>query len=234
MNEKRLFAINEVCKMLGTTSRTLRFYEQKGIVESTAVPFQTRRQYSLEQIEHIKKVLVLRSIGLPIAKIQAYQNENRDLAEVIAERQAEISALLISKTKEANLLAKALDTVKSGGDIFTEKGSKSSSISYDRFEAANTFTDLFLDGDLEACFSHFTEMLQDYMPFSVFNRVTSDTLKPIGGFVCKDKIERDRELNNVIYSFLKYEKLGLSIKLVFHRDKIHGIWLNYYELEGEK
>lgn len=76
--DQKLLDINEVCKMLSTTSRTLRFYEQKGIISSTSVPFQPRRQYDAEQIEHIKKVLVLRSLGLPIAKIQKLQQGNAD------------------------------------------------------------------------------------------------------------------------------------------------------------
>ncbi|MBO4283567.1 MAG: MerR family transcriptional regulator, partial [Clostridia bacterium] len=37
MCQKQVYDIAEVCKMLGTTSRTLRFYEEKGIVQSTSV-----------------------------------------------------------------------------------------------------------------------------------------------------------------------------------------------------
>ena len=37
--EQKLLDINTVCRMLGTTSRTLRFYEEKGIIQSTVSPF---------------------------------------------------------------------------------------------------------------------------------------------------------------------------------------------------
>lgn len=37
MYQKSLYDITEVCKMLDTTSRTLRFYEEKGIIQSTTV-----------------------------------------------------------------------------------------------------------------------------------------------------------------------------------------------------
>lgn len=231
--DQQLLDINAVCKMLGTTSRTLRFYEEKGIISSTAVPFQSRRQYDQEQIEHIKKVLVLRSLGLPIAKIQELQKGNTDLSDTIAEHKAEIIASIVSKTKEIRLLDEALSTIKDGGDIFAEKEANISTPLYDRLHIANTFTDSFLSGDLDTCFSYFTEMLQEYLPLTAFKRVVSDTLKPLGNFVSKCKTEYDNKLHNVLYSYLEYEKLSLCIKLVFHKDKIHGIWLNYCELQME-
>ena len=227
--DQQLLNIHTVCKMLGTTSRTLRYYEQKGIISSTAVPFQSCRQYDLKQIEHIKKILVLRSLGLPIAKIQELHRGNADLSGVIAEHKAEIIASMVSRSKEIRLLDEALSTIKDGGNIFAEKQAASTP-SYDRLQIANTFADLFLSGDLKSCFSYFTDMLQAYLPLAAFKRVVSDTLQPLGSFVCKCKTEYDEKLQNVLYCYLDYEKLGLCIKLVFYKDKIHGIWLNYREL----
>ena len=228
--DQQLLDIHAVCEMLGTTSRTLRFYEEKGIIASTAVPFQSRRQYDAAQIEHIKQILVLRSLGLPITKIQELQRGNTDLSCVIAEHKAEIIASIVSKSKEIRLLDEALSTIENGGDIFAEKQAVTSTPAYDRLHIANTFTDSFLSGDLDDCFSYFTEMLQAYLPLTAFKRVVSDTLHPLGNFVCKRKTETDEEIRNVLYSYLEYEKLGLCVKLVFYKDKIHGIWLNYCEL----
>ena len=45
-----LFDITAVCKMLGITSRTLRFYEEKGIITSTTIGLSSRRQYTEEQV----------------------------------------------------------------------------------------------------------------------------------------------------------------------------------------
>ena len=38
MSKEHLYDITEVCGMMGTTSRTLRFYEEKGIIKSTSSP----------------------------------------------------------------------------------------------------------------------------------------------------------------------------------------------------
>lgn len=227
MNTK-FFDINEVCQMLGTTSRTLRFYEEKGIITSTHIPFQSRRQYTKEQIEHVKKVLVLRSLGLSVRKIQELQQKNADLSVLIAEQKAELLASMVSKTKELHLLDQALSTLDDGGDIFLPEAGSTKELFPDRIEIAKAFTNLFLAGDYEKCFSYFTEMLQKYMPLDAFAQAACDTLKPLGTFVNMHKIKQDPQLKNVIYSYLEYEKLGMYIKMVFHKNLIHGVWLNYY------
>ena len=46
MEEKHFYDITQVCRILGTTSRTLRFYEEKGIITSTTNGLSSRRQYT--------------------------------------------------------------------------------------------------------------------------------------------------------------------------------------------
>ena len=113
--------IGEVCRLLGTTSRTLRYYEEKGIIQSTAVSFSHCRHYTPEQIEHIKKVLVLRSLGLSIASISRLNEGNADLSEIIAEHKAKLIALLDTKFKELRLLDEALTELKNLGYKFLDK-----------------------------------------------------------------------------------------------------------------
>ena len=77
----QFYDINEVCTMLGTTSRTLRFYEEKKIIESTKLKNSNRRQYTQEQIQHIQNVMVLRILGLSIKAISELQQQNNDLKQ---------------------------------------------------------------------------------------------------------------------------------------------------------
>ena len=46
MTENTLYSIKDVCKMLGTTSRTLRFYEGKEIISSCRDAFSSLRYYN--------------------------------------------------------------------------------------------------------------------------------------------------------------------------------------------
>ncbi|MBE6639149.1 MAG: MerR family transcriptional regulator [Ruminococcaceae bacterium] len=223
---ERLYDITQVAAMLGTTSRTLRYYEEKGIIQSTAVPFRKRRQYSEKQIAHIKNILLLRALGLPISEIKVWCAKGSNLEQAMMRHKAALIALINKKCKELNQLEKALNALQSGEDIFTEK-KKTIAPTYNRTQIASKWTECFLSGDYDRCFSYFTKMLQDYMPLPVFKRIVSDTCNPLGNFVAQDKIENDPEIQNVIYSYLKYQELDLCIKFVFHKDKIHGLWLSY-------
>lgn len=71
------------------------------------------------------------------------------------------------------------------------------------------------------------------MPLSAFRLIWTDTLKPLGGFVCKERMEGDPNNPHILYAVLRYEKLGLRIKFVFQGEQIGGLWLNYTELKEE-
>ena len=228
MSEKNTVDIGEVCRVLCTTSRTLRFYEEKGIITSTPPEFGTRRRYTPEQIEQIKRVLVLRSLGLSIAKIQELQIGG-DLRSAIAERRAEITASIIERSKTLNLLSEALGTLEEGGDLFTQKDSQPDKYERERLEVVRICTDAVISGDHEIIFSHFSDQMKAYSPLPAFRCIMDDTLLPLGDFIRFDRCERDPALETVYYSYLDYEKLILRIKFVFRQDRIFGFWLQYME-----
>ena len=219
--------IGEVCKLLGTTSRTLRYYEEKGIIQSTAVSSGHCRHYTPEQIEHIKRVLVLRSLGLSIAAISHLKEGNTDLSEIIAEHKAKLLALLDTKIKELRLLDEALTRLDAGESIFTQRRASEPEQPQIRLEIAETGTEAIITGKLEPCYEHFTPTLKIYFPLPSFRQVLADTIAPIGRFLCFDRKEWHQ---NSVFIYLKHEKLGLVVQFSFDvNDKIQGIWFRYYE-----
>ena len=219
--------IGEVCQLLGTTSRTLRYYEEKGIIQSTAVFPGHCRHYTPEQIEHIKKVLVLRSLGLSIASIIRLNKGNTDLSGIIAEHKAKLIALLDTKIKELRLLDEALARLDAGENIFTQKIVSEPEQPQIRLEIAEAGTDAIITGKLEPCYEHFTPKLKSNLPLSSFRQILADAISPIGKFLCFD---RNEWRQNSVFIYLKYEKLGLVVQFSFDdNEKIQGIWLRYYE-----
>ena len=230
LNDQFLYDINEVCTILETTSRTLRFYEEKKIIESTKSKDSNRRQYTQEQINHIRNVMVLRTLGLSIKTIADLQQQNSDLKHIILSKRAEIIASIESKRKEINLLNEALTILESGKDIFEHNFEYSLSNNYSNqisiiLECSNGI--VFENHSL--LYYHLSSQMIEYMPQNVYEKVRADTLLPLGNFICFDKIEQDKKYPNSILHYLKYENLGLKIRYVFHENKIHGLWFNYYE-----
>ena len=225
--EQKLLDINTVCRMLGTTSRTLRFYEEKGIIQSTVSPFSNRRQYSMEQLEQIKKVLVLRSLGLPVAEIKRLQQEKGDLGQAILERRAKVIASITSKTREIVLLNEALQILEKGGDVFAPR--KSAEVQRkERLRTVEAFTDAFLAGELETCYRFFDEILQKALPFEDFAAGVEETLRPVGRYVSRG-VRWTGYLPDTVYIELEYEKVGVYIQLAFKDQLIQGVWMSYYE-----
>lgn len=221
--------------MLDVTSRTLRFYEEKGIITSTQSDDGKRRQYNEEQIRNIKNVLILRSLGLSVSKINELLSKSSDLKLAILERKADILAQIITKTKELNMLEETLSILDAGGDIFTDQLKKASIVSHcELVKTAAICTDFFITGELEGCYQYFSDKLSDYLPISVFAKVRFDTLKPAGDFCTRENLVKDFEHDNVFRQYLRYEKYGLILKYVFHHSKLQGLWLNYYELQDKK
>ena len=229
MYQKQMYDITEVCRMLGTTSRTLRFYEEKGIIQSTTVGTSSRRQYTEEQVSLIKNVLVLRTLGLSVKAIAELQNSGTDLKEAVLSKRAEIYASIESRVREINLLNEALSALESGKNIFNEDWQLSSAMNAEEKEIARLCTDAILNGDNNVLYEHLSPRLTQYMPKEVYCVVRKDTLAPLGDFVSIEKTVADDRFSNKLYCFVRYTKLGLKITYVFHGGKIDGIWLGYYD-----
>ena len=228
MYQKQMYDITEVCRMLESTSRTLRFYEEKGIIQSTTVGTSSRRQYTEEQLSLIKNVLVLRTLGLSVKAIAELQNSGTDLKEAVLSKRAEIYASIESRVREINLLNEALSALESGKNIFSEDWQLSSAMNAEEKEIARLCTYAILNGDNNVLYEHLSPRLTQYMPTDVYCVVRKDTLAPLGDFVSIEKTVADDRFSNKLYCFVRYTKLGLKITYVFHGGKIDGLWLGYY------
>lgn len=231
MKNERLYDITEVCTLLGITSRTLRFYEEKGLISSTK-EFSNRRKYTSSQIDLIKKILVLRSLGLTVAKICDIQKGDSDLSKTIIERKAEILAKLSGMARTVRLLDEALHTIEHGGDIY----STDTDVNTDKYSCGAEYstavsaTNYFINGEYNKLFELFGKTMRDYTPLSALECVIYDTLLPLGRFVLLEGITRGNGEENIFHSRLRYEKLGLCIKIVESYGEINGLWFSYYEL----
>ncbi|MBQ8432435.1 MAG: MerR family transcriptional regulator [Clostridia bacterium] len=231
MEKERLYDIGEVCKRLGTTSRTLRFYEEKGIISSTAVPVQSRRQYTEAQVEHIRNVLVLRTLGISVKAIAALQSNTVDLRAAVLSRRAEIAAAMDARRKELVLLNEALTVIESGDDIFRQTPQTKEDTPEDALsELARRCSKAIIDGDTDVLYQHLSPKLIEYMPRESYEIARADTFAPAGKLIAIDRLERDKKHPHILYQYARYETVGIKIQLVFHHGQVAGLWMGYCEL----
>ncbi len=232
MEQKQYYDITEVCNMLGTTSRTLRFYEAKGIISSTTDGISSRRKYTEDQISHIRNVLVLRTLGLSIKSIAELQNQGGNLRDAVLKKRAEILASIDTRIREINLLNAALSALESGKNIFKDDWQHAPEAGVEKvkeFVTARICTEAILNENDGILYKHLSPRLAEYLPKSAYQAVRNDTLAPLGEMVSVEKTVADGKHPNIIYSYIRFSKLGLKIKFVFYSGRIDGLWFDYYD-----
>ncbi|MCH5332944.1 MAG: MerR family transcriptional regulator [Agathobacter sp.] len=227
--KEQLYDINTVCEMLGVTSRTLRFWEEKGLIGSQKT-MSGRRQYTQEQVETIKRVITLRALGLSVKKIQELQNNELDLRAAINEHRAAVYAAIEKKQREINVLSEALALIDNGGILYGTEIPVNAAVESNYEEIAARCAAAVVYNDEELLYSYFSEKMKAYLPPDVYRRVRRDFLEPLGGFVEFGERVADKNYKNIVYQYVKYEKLGMRIQFVFHDEEIYGLWLTYYEI----
>jgi DNA-binding transcriptional MerR regulator len=69
MDEKQLVKITDLSTMLELSSRSLRYYEQVGLIKSVRPAFEKYRFFDAENIERLKQIIVLRKMQIPVKDI---------------------------------------------------------------------------------------------------------------------------------------------------------------------
>ncbi|MSN26789.1 MAG: MerR family transcriptional regulator [Geobacter sp.] len=67
---EEIITIGELCKTLGLTTRTLRYWEEVGIIESTERSDGANRGYAPYTVRRIKFIMKLKDLGLTIREMQ--------------------------------------------------------------------------------------------------------------------------------------------------------------------
>ena len=229
MTNTKFYDITDVCKMLHTTSRTLRFYEEKGIITSTTIATSSRRQYTQEQVNDIRNVLVLRALGLSIKSITQLQQKHCDLKEIILCKRTAIYASIQAKRKEIHLLNEALVLLEDDKNIYDHNWTQNLPSNTSSCDAiAKKCTESIISGNHDILFAHFSDKLKAYLPLEAYKNVHTDTFLSLGNFVTFEKAEWDSQNSNVIFHYVRCEKAGLRIQYIFHNNQIHGLWFRYY------
>ena len=110
-----LIRINDLTSQLGLSSRTLRYYEEIGLIESIRPPQEKYRYFDEKAVERLTQILVLRKMQIPIKDIVKIFNnpDTTALVDVFVEKMneidGEVTALSELKNIIYNFLQKMID-----------------------------------------------------------------------------------------------------------------------------
>ena len=87
-----LSAIGEIARRAGVTTRTLRYYQEMGLLQPSGVTRRGNRLYSVADVERLQRILELRDLmGFDLERIRLILETEDRLAELRAEAQRGIS-----------------------------------------------------------------------------------------------------------------------------------------------
>lgn len=94
------YTIKEFADMANLTTRTLRYYDQIGLLKPQKISDSGYRIYTSEQTDRLQQILYYRSFGMELSQIAAIVNDDRfDLLQVLREHKK----ILLDKKTELNL-----------------------------------------------------------------------------------------------------------------------------------
>jgi DNA-binding transcriptional MerR regulator len=119
MDEKNnnLIKITELSAQLGLSSRSLRYYEQAGLIKSIRPEFEKYRFYDAENIERLRQIIVLRKMQIPVKDIlRIYESESMSVVvETFVNRIRAIDDEIGALSELKRIVEEFLHTMQSNG-----------------------------------------------------------------------------------------------------------------------
>lgn len=114
-------SIQEVAKLSGTTSRTLRHYDSIGLLPPTRIGSNGYRRYGPEALVRLQRILLLRDLGLALPQIGKILAGEQDDAAALARHLVQLQAEQDRLQAQITAVRATLAALKTGEGIMAEK-----------------------------------------------------------------------------------------------------------------
>ena len=102
--------ISDVEKITGLTAKSIRYYEDKGLVRVLRKE-NAYREYDEDSVERLKKIKFFREIGISVSELKLYFNHVISAEEMINKRRREIEAENVTSKKQYQDCMELLNTI---------------------------------------------------------------------------------------------------------------------------
>ena len=221
---RKIKTINEVCKMLDTTSRTIRYYEQLGLIKTVRQSNTAPRRIDEENIERLRRIRFLRKLGIGLDEIGGVIDSDEKAAELIKLKKAALVAEINELVERANLLTEVIAAVEQGENIYeTDKRLNMPPDHEEMLRIAGECTRLILEHRFEELQGYLDEDMRQMLP-ELLEVGWNVHIKPCGAFVSigEQKIVADTVINR-----LHFEKQDVAILTEVHAGIVTNLFLQY-------
>ena len=218
--------ISEVCKLLNTTSRRIRYYEQLGLIHSTRETPSAPRRLDAENIEQLRRILFLRKIGLSMDEITIICREKQDAAELIRSKSVALSAEITALMERIKLLERVIEAAEKNEDIYAlDLQRESEELDASHLKTAEIIADLMLSRRFAEISPYIRPDLREYLTPEFIEKSWDRFIEPCGAFVAIVKRETE---GIIVRYYLQFEKIGAVIAIAFKGEMLGGLLMKYW------
>lgn len=98
------WSIQEIARLAGTTSRTLRHYDEIGLLPPTRIAYNGYRHYDAQALVRLQRILLLRELGLGLPQIADILGPSTGSAALVAEASALETHLALLREEQSRLM----------------------------------------------------------------------------------------------------------------------------------
>ena len=224
MNMYDMKSITAVCRLLGITSRTIRYYEQLGLIKTVRKSNTAPRQLDMETIERLRKICFLRKLGMGLDEIAEVINSDEKATELIIRKKAAMKAEINELVERVNLLTEVMAAAEQGENIYeTEKRLSLPPDHEEMKRIAGECIKLILERRFEELHNYLDEDMRQ-MPPGFFEVGWNVHIKPCGAFV---SIGEQSIVADTVINRLHFEKQDIAILIEVHAGIVTGMLLQY-------
>lgn len=112
--------IQEVTRITGTTSRTLRHYQALGLLSPARVGHGGVRWYGRAELVRLQRILVLRELGLPLPAIGRVLDEDEDEVTALRRHLDQLRSEQERLARQAAAVERTVTALTTGGPLMAE------------------------------------------------------------------------------------------------------------------
>jgi DNA-binding transcriptional MerR regulator len=114
------WSIQDIARIAGTTSRTLRHYDDIGLLKPSRTGHNGYRYYNQDALVQLQRILLLRGLGLGLPVIGQVLDDEGDAAKALTGHLGWLKQEQNRLARQIASVTKTIEAVKGGGEIMAE------------------------------------------------------------------------------------------------------------------
>lgn len=123
IDNPKTYSTGELAKLCGVTVRTVQYYDEKGLLPPSGLTEGGRRVYTDSDAAKLRKVLLLKSLGLKLADIRSFLESDASatvLRDILQAQDARLASELEERAEARKRIATMIDSLNATGELPAE------------------------------------------------------------------------------------------------------------------